>query len=507
MVCTAQAQDGAGGAADAEVLRHTVAALDSALFGAYNRGDLARIGELVADDLEFLHDQTGRAVGRSAFVQGVRQHVCGKVRRDPVPGSVTISPLRGYGAVETGEHRFCDARRYGTCPDSASGVARFVMVWQQLDRRRWRLARVISYDHVSSHQRPASGPSGRPSDADRPPPFADSLERLVPVLLSRFRVPSVAIAFVSGGRVRWTRVWGEQAPVVAANERTLYNVASLTKPVFAQLVLTLAASGQVALDDPVASTWTDPDIASDARRHALTLRRLLSHQSGFPNWRRETGGTLRFRVDPGTRYDYSGEGFEYAARVIERVTRQSLDSIGRSAVFAPLGMGDAAFVEQPWFRGRVALPHDANGRPAPAVFSRRGNAADDLYATVVDYGRFLAQVMSGTDLPRALARQRDSVHAVDAGTGAICRSASSNACPTVAGYGLGWSILHYASGETVYWHTGSDAGERAMVAYLPTRGDGVVMLSNGAAGFEVMIDVGQLLFRGSHFADFLRAGR
>jgi hypothetical protein len=131
----------------------TIARLDSALFDAYNRCDLVRLGSFVAEDLEFYHDQTGLARGRQSLIDGVRQNVCGKVRRDLVPGSLEVHPLRGYGAVETGNHLFCDPRVHTVCNDTTSGSAKFVTLWQLKDGT-WSVTRVISYDRVSSYQRP-----------------------------------------------------------------------------------------------------------------------------------------------------------------------------------------------------------------------------------------------------------------------------------------------------------------------------------------------------------------
>ncbi len=149
-------------AASAESLFGTVAGLDGALFAAYNRCDLAALGAFVTDDLEFYHDQTGLARGRQALVDGVRLNVCGKVRRDLVPGTLEVHPLRGYGAVETGEHRFCDPRAHRTCTAATGGAAKFVMVWQHQADGAWRLTRVISYDHAPRTSAPAEpGASNR----------------------------------------------------------------------------------------------------------------------------------------------------------------------------------------------------------------------------------------------------------------------------------------------------------------------------------------------------------
>jgi hypothetical protein len=131
-------------------LFRTIASLDSALFDAYNRCDLVRLGSFVAEDLEFYHDQTGLARGRQSLIDGVRENICGKVRRDLVRNSLEVHPLKGYGAVETGEHLFCDPRVHRVCENATSGIAKFVMLWQFKDGM-WSITRVISYDHVSRH--------------------------------------------------------------------------------------------------------------------------------------------------------------------------------------------------------------------------------------------------------------------------------------------------------------------------------------------------------------------
>ena len=122
----------------------TVASLDAALFDAYNRCDLEKFGSLVADDLEFYHDKDGLSRGRQSLVDGVKNNICGKVRRELVPGSLEVYPLNGYGAVEMGVHRFYELK--GSNPTRPSGEAKFFMLWENKDGV-WKLTRVISYDH------------------------------------------------------------------------------------------------------------------------------------------------------------------------------------------------------------------------------------------------------------------------------------------------------------------------------------------------------------------------
>ena len=124
-------------------LAETVARLDRELFAAYNSCDLERLGQMVADDLEFFHDKTGLAVGRQVFVEAIRQNICGKTRRELV-GELEVGRLATYGALETGRHRFTHPGH----PEMDEGEAKFLMIWQLKDGG-WKLTRVVSYEHVA----------------------------------------------------------------------------------------------------------------------------------------------------------------------------------------------------------------------------------------------------------------------------------------------------------------------------------------------------------------------
>ena len=119
----------------------TIHGLDAKLFDAYNHCDLATLGAMVSDDLEFYHDQTGLAVGKAPFLAAIKQNICGKVERRLLEDTLEVYPLKGYGAVELGGHRF----HHPGYPDNV-GDAKFVMLWQNKDSV-WKVTRVISYNH------------------------------------------------------------------------------------------------------------------------------------------------------------------------------------------------------------------------------------------------------------------------------------------------------------------------------------------------------------------------
>jgi hypothetical protein len=139
----APAQTKPGANSEPDDLFKTVQALDTELFTAYNNCDLDKLGSMVADDLEFYHDQTGLSTGKDVFLAAIKNNICGKVHRELVPGSLEVYPLKGFGAVEIGVHRFT----HPNDPQSTGfGEAKFVTVWQLKDGA-WKITRAISFDH------------------------------------------------------------------------------------------------------------------------------------------------------------------------------------------------------------------------------------------------------------------------------------------------------------------------------------------------------------------------
>lgn len=122
-------------------LTQEIDALDAKVFDAYNRCDLPTFSAYFDPNVAFYHDTGGATFDRDAMVEGVRKYICGKVRRERLPATFRVYPIKGYGAIEEGEHRFC-ALATGRC----EGIAKFVMVWAQRDGA-WRITSVLSYGH------------------------------------------------------------------------------------------------------------------------------------------------------------------------------------------------------------------------------------------------------------------------------------------------------------------------------------------------------------------------
>ncbi|NII75135.1 ketosteroid isomerase-like protein [Dyella sp. SG562] len=125
-----------------DALVRTVNELDKKVFDAYNSCDLKTFGDFFSADIEFYHDNGGLMLGREPVVEATRRNICHKVRRELV-GTLEVYPIKDYGAIETGTHRFCQIGGK-TC----QGEGKFLHIWRY-QNGQWQLTRVVSYDHHS----------------------------------------------------------------------------------------------------------------------------------------------------------------------------------------------------------------------------------------------------------------------------------------------------------------------------------------------------------------------
>ena len=333
-------------------------------------------------------------------------------------------------------------------------------------------------------------------------PRKHRLAQQVAAWLATSGTPSAAVALIEDGRVRWTLVVGEQSPGTAATTATLYNVASLTKPITAETVLRELSADAVALDEPLSTYWTDPDLAADPRSTALTPRLCLSHQCGLPNWRSDTGGVLALLWKPGSRAAYSGEGYDYVARYLEARTSTAFPALAQRRVFGPLHMTSTAFTEQAWFEGRIAVPRGPEGKDGEPAHRTTWSAADDVYTTIGDYGSFVASVLRRERLSRAIAERRWQIdHDVSA---EVCQPGrlQGTDCPRRMGFALGW-VRFDGRRDTIFFQGGGDWGERTFALFVPRRKLGIVVLTNGANGMSVIRNVIATLYPDSAMIAFL----
>ncbi len=320
-------------------------------------------------------------------------------------------------------------------------------------------------------ERPVASPSG------------EQLEKLFPELMEKASIPGLSAALVRGGRVVWTGAFGvgntEGGEPVTGD--TVFEAASLSKPVFAAIVMQWVDRGLLDLNEPLWKTLPYPRLAHDPRAQAITARMVLSHTAGLPNW---GGSPLQIKFDPGTRWSYSGEGYVYLQRVVEKLTGSSLDDLARKEVFEPLGMARSSYVWRKDYESLAASGHTWLSEPRDLRRSENPNAAASLYTTASDYARFVAALLSRQPLAEGtLARMGEPVSQVSDG--------DSPESAKHLWWGLGWGIKEGRRGKAL-WHWGDNEIFRCFVLFYPETGDGLVYFSNSENGLSIAKDVESL---------------
>ena len=319
--------------------------------------------------------------------------------------------------------------------------------------------------------------------------------------------PAVSIAVIHGGRIHWARAYGvlEAGGSVAADTATLFQAASISKPVATLGALSLVQRGRLSLDADVNTflrAWRVPENAFTAREK-VTLRRIVSHGagltvSGFPGYAIDAAvpttvqvldgeppaNTRPVRVDtlPGSILRYSGGGMTVMQRMVADVTGQPFPAFMRQAVLLPLQMVHSSYEQDvPAERAaRVARAHDRQGRPIAGGWHRYPEmAAAGLWTTPSDLARFALAVHraargeAGGPVSPALAREMLTLQNGQGG----------------GGFGLGMQLQRVGTPAESFGHSGSNAGYRAQMLLFPATGQGAVVMTSSDAGGEVAFEI------------------
>ena len=296
------------------------------------------------------------------------------------------------------------------------------------------------------------------------------LEQLIPALMDSAGVTGLAMAIVSDSAIEWSHGFGVKSVETGepVDENTVFEAASLSKPVFAYAVLQLVDQGIIDLDRPIADYY-EYAVTEDERYKRITPRMVLSHTTGFPNWRPREG-QLTINFDPGTEFRYSGEGFGYLQLAVMDVTDETLQELAERLVFGPLGMTSSSYIWDDRFDENLALPHGTNGELLEKRRPRRGHAAATLHTTAVDFARFMIAFMNGAGLSDSTAVAMLTPQ-VDVDTGVT--------------WGLGIGLQDNAAGRAS-WHWGDNGAYKAYTLSFPEHGVGVVWFANSENGLSIL---------------------
>ncbi len=340
----------------------------------------------------------------------------------------------------------------------------------------------------------------------------------IPSLMRIAGVPGVAIAVVDRGELAWTRNFGvtnilTRAPV---RDDTLFEAASMTKPVFAYVVMRLVDEKRLDLDKPLVAYRRPANLGGDPNLERITARHVLEHSTGLPNWASEP---LVTSSAPGSQYSYSGEAFIWLQLVVEKIAGMGLGSVMQEKLFGPAGMsrssfgwdqhiassavfghseppdGERTLPPQPtralgdrllpiatrWGRpiaswtydNSVAAMREANPETPPATHDLLVNSAGGLLMTAADYARFMILMMD---------RQKRAAWEISETSRQAMLAPRIEVRGRDISRGLGWE-LEQSPGGPLFQHSGSNYGIFKTLGVGDARnGRAIVLFTNGTNG-------------------------
>lgn len=445
-------------------LYRTIMSKDSLFFSvAYNTCDIPKMESFLSEKFEFYHDKGGFAE-KDKFISDFKNGLCKspetyQLKRVLIEKSTQVYPMykegKIYAAIQNGDHMFYEKEKDHA--EKLVGEASFTHLWI-LENNEWKLKNSLSFNH-------------HPKQTTDNETMFDN-DQSMESWLKENNIPALGLGIINGGKLQKVKVFGEFTKGFQALHNTLFNVASLTKPVTAMVALRLISLGKWKLDEPLDAYWTDPDIINDPRHKKLTTRIVLSHQTGFPNWRwMNADKKLNFQFEPGTKYQYSGEGFEYLRKALEKKFGKPLEELAKELIFKPLKMNDTNYIwDQKTDESRFAIGYNTDGKPYPTEKNKTANAADDLHTTIQDYSNFMVGLMKGNLLTPEVFQEM------------IKKQVKTKENKY---FGLGLEIYDLGNGEYALSHGGADQGTRCIALVLPKSGKGIIIFTNIDDGYKV----------------------
>jgi CubicO group peptidase (beta-lactamase class C family) len=324
------------------------------------------------------------------------------------------------------------------------------------------------------------------------------IDRTVTGLMRAAHVPGLGLALINDGRTIYVKGYGyrDVARKLPLTSDTVVAAASLTKPVFAYLVMQLADEGVIDLDAPIERYLSRPlpdlpeyaDLAGDERWRKFTPRILLSHTSGLPNWRRFNDGKLEIKFDPGTRFAYSGEGIDLLQLIVEKVTGKGLAELMRARVFDPLGMSHTSMLWRRDFAANASFRYDQSGRQLPIDKRSEADAAGGMATTAADYSLFLAAFLKGRDISRSgraeMVRPQIAIHSRQEFP-SLSEAMTVDNDKILLSYGLGWGLYRSPEFGWAYFKEGNDDGVNNYTLNFPRQGTALLVLTNSSNGHKL----------------------
>jgi CubicO group peptidase (beta-lactamase class C family) len=324
----------------------------------------------------------------------------------------------------------------------------------------------------------------------------EGLKKRIPALMEEAEIPGMSIAVIKDGKIIWADGFGIKNTRTGepVTKDTIFEAASFTKPFFAYMAMQMVDREELDLDKPLHEYMPREDLVKKYIQHSwdhegfnrdwfqrITARLVLSHSSGLPHG--EPRRPLPILFEPGSRYKYSADGYQYLQYVIEHLTGEPLKDLMMKAAFEPLGMKHSSMVWQDRYETQAAVGHDVfsetNGRFRKR---RRAVAAASLYTTAEDYARFVLAMLNDVGLKKETIAQMLTPE-IDVEEGVF--------------WGLGFGLEKNPNGKA-FWQWGDYGIFRNYVVAYKDKMIGVVYLTNSFNGLSIGDEVVKLAIGGGN---------
>jgi CubicO group peptidase (beta-lactamase class C family) len=332
-----------------------------------------------------------------------------------------------------------------------------------------------------------------------------ALDNKIESLMKAANVQGLAIAIFNNNESVYKKTFGYKRVDTKEPINTNSNIygASLSKPVFAVMVMKFVEEGFLDLDKPLqdylpkpiyeyppSKKWHDnySDLKADSLYRKITARMCLDHTSGFPNWRwYEPDQKLRVKFRPGSRYEYSGEGMVYLQVVLEHMLGKSLEELMKEKIFIPSGMNRSSYTWQKEFEKDYCFGHQSTGALYEKDKDNDARSASTLETTLDDYTLFTKAVLKNSILKPATTKKMFTpqirLRSVQQ-FGPLSLVDSTLNDGIELSYGLGWVLLKSPYGTGAFKEGHGDGFQHYSIIF-PDRGTGIIIMSNSDNGESI----------------------
>ncbi len=309
---------------------------------------------------------------------------------------------------------------------------------------------------------------------------ANELDDTIQSIMEKLDMPGLSIAIINDAEVAYYNVFGvtNMETKEKVTKKTIFEGASLSKPIFAWFALKMADKGFLDLDKPLYEYLPHPGIAEESQEDykLITARMVLAHSTGFPN--HSGGKKIALKFKPGTDFSYSGEAYQYLAAIIGQLNgvgwQEDLNRVFQETVTQPLGMENTSFVWSDYFEKHKAYGHKDGTPTDNSTGGWDGKtffAFSSLHSEAREYSRFVQAILKGEGLKDDTYNDMFKSHTIFNEDTELRKETGQT------GWGLGFAQKPSPYGM-MHLHTGNNHDFQAYVMIVPERQYGLVLFSN-----------------------------